>query len=304
VNGQGYLDHPITANRLVKRESDFTEITYTFAAEPDWTKPGTQSVDVVLTDAAGNAATITSTLTLAADTEAPEIFGTKDRYCYIGKPVAYFDGVFAEDNCDETDAITLDVDKSQVNMYEAGTYTVTYTATDTSGNSVSRSCKFKFVEETVTEDQINELADEVLSEIITDDMSMGKKAYAIYEYVFDRIRYTNSSDKTNWQAEAYRGLTEGRGDCFTYFSTAKCLLQRAGIPTMDVERHGGNRPTRHYWLLVNVGTGWYHFDAINVAPGKVKCFMKTNAEVWAWDPNFWSFDTSLYDVATEKFVLQ
>lgn len=303
VNAQWYLSHPITANRLVTNEFDYTDITYIYAAEPDWTKPGAQSVEVILTDAAGNIATITSTLTLIEDTQAPALYGVKDRYCYIGQAVAYFSEVFAQDNCDEE--VTVDVDKSQVNIYAAGTYPVSYTATDSSGNSVTLSCEFTFVEETITDEELFGAADEVLAEITTPDMSIGRKAYAIYQYVFSHIRYNGVSDKTDWKYEAYRGITTGRGDCFTFFATAKCLLERIGAQTMCVERYGGNRDTHHYWLLVNLGTGWYHFDAINVGPRNYECFMRTDAAIKARAANFWSFDESLYPpTPTEDYVLE
>lgn len=292
VDAQWYLSHPIAANQLVKNDFDYTGITYAYAAEPDWTKTGTQSVDVILTDAAGNTTTVTSSLTLLADTEAPTLYGVKDRYCYIGQAVAYFAEVFAEDNCDEE--VIVDVDKSQVNIYAAGTYPVSYTATDSSGNSVRLSCEFTFVEETVTDEQLYTVVDEVLSEITTPDMSVGYKAYAVYQYVFGHIKYNGVSDKTDWKYEAYRGITTGRGDCFTFYATAKCLLERIGAQTMCVERHGGNRDTHHYWLLVNLGTGWYHFDAINVGPRNFECFMRTDKDLRTRAANFWSYDESLY----------
>ncbi len=303
VNGHWYLNHPITANRLVKNEHDTTGITYTYETEPDWTKTEMQNVNVILTDAAGNTATVTSQLTLTADTEAPELYGVKDRYCYIGQAVAYFAEVSAKDNCDEE--VTIDVDKSQVNINAGGTYTVTYTATDSSGNTVSHSCKFTFIEESVMDDDLAAVADQVLAEIITPDMSIGKKAWAVYEYVFGHIRYNGTSNKTDWKYEAYRGITEGRGDCFTFYATAKCLLERIGAQTMCVERHGG-KSTHHYWLLVNLGTGWYHFDAINVGPENYVCFMRTDQEILARSGDyFWSFDRSLYPPSpTEKFVLE
>ena len=303
VDAQWYLSHPFSANRLVKREFDYTGITYTYAAEPDWANSNTQSVDIILTDAAGNATTVTSSLTLITDTQAPALYGVKDRYCYIGQAVAYFAEVFAEDNCDGE--MSVDVDKSQVNINAAGTYPVTYTATDSSGNATRLSCKFTFIEETIADDQLFAAADEVLSEITTPDMSMGYKAYAIFQYVFGHIKYNGVSDKTDWKYEAYRGITTGRGDCFTFYATAKCLLERIGAQTMCVERHGGNRDTHHYWLLVNLGTGWYHFDAINVGPRNFECFMRTDKDLLARGANFWSFDESLYPpTPTENYVLQ
>jgi hypothetical protein len=302
VDAHWYLSHPIAASRLVSNEFDYTGITYAFATEPDWTKPEEQRVSVVLTDAAGNTTTVTSTLTLVADTEAPKLYGVMNRYCYIGQAVAYFAEVFAVDNCDEE--VAVDVDKSQVDIYAAGTYPVTYTATDSSGNSVQISCKFTFIEETITDEKLNAAADEVLAGITTPDMSIGRKAYAIYQYVFTHIRYNGVGGHSDWKYEAYRGITSGRGDCFTFYSTAKCLLERIGAETMGVHRHGG-KGTPHYWLLVNLGTGWYHFDAINVGPKNFECFMRTTKAVLTRSTYFWSFDQSLYPpTPTEEYVLE
>ena len=68
---------------------------------------------------------------------------------------------------------------------------------------------------------------------------------------------------------------------------------------MSVERLGG--ATRHYWLLVNVGSGWYHFDACNAGQAKNRCFMWTNEQckVKAY---FWRFEESNYpEIATALF---
>lgn len=68
----------------------------------------------------------------------------------------------------------------------------------------------------------------------------------------------------DWDAEWYAGLqnieqngTTG-GDCYTYYAVANVLLQRAGAETMRVERQNAGDGSHHYWILCNVGTGWYH----------------------------------------------
>ena len=77
-------------------------------------------------------------------------------------------------------------------------------------------------------------------------------------------------------------------------------LLRGDIEYMSVTRKGG--ATRHFWLLVNVGTGWYHLDANHNATAHWECFMWTNAQC-ASPAGFWTFDQSLYPaVATEPFV--
>lgn len=297
-----YLNHPLASDKLVSGAHDCTGVTCAYAAEPDWTSAGQQSVSVVVTDAAGNTTQVNSTLTLQPDTQAPSLYGVRDRYCYIGQAVAYFDEVLAEDNCDAE--VTVNVDKSQVNIHAAGTYPVSYTATDSSGNSVTLSCKFTFVEETITDDELNAAVDAVLAEITTPDMSIGYKAYAIYKYVYNHVHYTGTSNKTDWKYESYRGITTGRGDCFTFYATTKCLLERIGAQTMCVERHGG-KDTHHYWLLVNLGTGWYHMDTINVGPQNFECFMRTTKDILTRSTYFWSFDQSLYPATpTEDYVLE
>ena len=303
VDVDWYIGHPLSPERFVENAFDYTDITYTFDTEPDWNAQSPQGVSVILTDATGNHSTYNSTLTLEYDTEAPSLYGVKDRYCYIGQAVAYFAEVFAEDNCDAE--IAVEVDNSNVDMNKAGTYEVAYSATDSSGNSVEKSCAFTFVEATVTDEELNAAADQVIAEIITDDMNIGQKAYAIFKYVNKHIRYNGIGNKTDWKYEAYNGITAGKGDCFTFYSTAKCLLERIGAQTIGVERHGGNKTTHHYWLLVNLGTGWYHFDAINVGPRNFDCFMKTDKELLARGRNWWSFDRSLYPPSPEEsFVLE
>ena len=298
----GYLNHPLDPEKAVLGAFDYSEFTAKYVAEPDWTKEGGQRATVALEDIYGNRAEYTSTITIIRDTEAPKIYGVKDRYCYIGKPVSYFEEAIAVDNCDGE--IEMQVDKSAVNIYEAGTYPVTYTATDSSGNTATMRCNFTFVEEKISEEEIDQLAQEVLDEITTQDMSIGEKALAIFRYTNKHIRYTGSADKTDWEYEAHRGITEGRGDCFTFYSVAKLLLEKIGADTITVERYGGNRTTRHYWLLVDLGTGYYHFDAINVGPRNFDCFMRTDDEIYARARNFWSFKKDIYPkTPTTKYVM-
>lgn len=299
-----YLAHPLSPDRLVNNASDYTQISYAFKQEPDWNSQSAQNVTVVLTDAAGNQSEYTSTLKLAPDTEAPALYGVKDHFEYVGQPVAYFADVFAQDNCDGD--IKVEVDNSQVNMNAAGAYQVTYTAADSSGNTTKMSCSFTFVDQTVTDEKLHEAAQQVLSEITTPDMSMGKKAYAIFKYVNTHIKYNGISNKTDFNFEAYRGITDGKGDCFTFYATARCLLNEIGAQTMCVERWGSKtKTTHHYWVLVNLGTGWYHFDAINVGPRNFDCFMKTDKELLGRGPGWWSFNMDLYPrTPDESFKLE
>ena len=124
-----------------------------------------------------------------------------------------------------------------------------------------------------------------MSRITTPDMTQKQAAKAIFDYVHGNIRYVNTSDKSSWVTAAYVGFTQGKGDCFNYFACSKELLTLAGIPNIDLSRVGGN--SDHYWHLVNVGDGWYHFDTCphpNDYP--ITSFLLTEAEVREYSAHF------------------
>ena len=283
----GYYCEPI---KFVTNVADMSKVTAKFVNEPDWSVEGEQNVQIVLTDRAGNETTVEAKAIIAPDTTAPVIYAARDRYCYVGEAVSYFKEVFAEDNADPEPEI--EVDKSKVDAKTAGTYDVTYTATDHEGNTSSVTVKYTFVEKKIDDAKLDEAVDKVLKEIITEDMSVPEQAYAIFDYCYSNIIYTGTSDKTDWKSEAYRGLTEGVGDCFTFYSASYALLQKIDCQVLSVERLNGK--TQHFWCLVNLGTGWYHFDACNVGPEHLRCFMKTSEELVKYSVQYWRFDTSLY----------
>ena len=198
--------------------------------------------------------------------------------------LSYRSGVSAVDAADGT--VPLQIDASAVNLSQAGEYPVIYRAQDKSGNRSEVAVTVTVVEVSgvndedptadvsgedpvleeslpplpeVTQQMVDEVSDQILSKIVTSSMSQWEQARAIYNYVHTHVKYVGSSDKSNWLIGAYVGFTRNRGDCYNYFACSKALLTRAGIPNVDLYRVGGG--TDHYWQLVNVGDGWYHFDA-------------------------------------------
>ena len=293
-----YLGYEYSPEHFVTDVSDALPVELSFVSAPDWSQAGDRTVEICLRDEAGNSSSISVSTVFMADTEAPVIFGAKDRYCYVGESVAYMKGVFARDNADEDCEIT--VDKSAVDYRTAGEYPVTYTVTDKDGNSSSQSVYFTFIEQAVSDEELEQLAQNVLAEILTEDMSLAEQARAIYDYVFLNIRYNGHSDKTDWKSEAYRGLTEFKGDCFTFYAAANLLLSQIDCEVLPVERIGG--VTRHYWCLVNLGSGWYHFDACNAGPNGMSFFMKTTQELYAIDYAYFHFEEADFpETAAEPF---
>ena len=217
-----------------------------------------------------------------ADTEPPVIEGLHDMTVAVGMTLSYRSGVTAVDKVDGK--VKLEVDASAVNLLEPGKYPVIYRAADRAGNRAETSVTVTVVAvagvndddptadvsgeepeteplpiKEVTPQMVDEEADRILDKILSPSMSQWEQARAIYNYVHTHVKYVGSSDKSNWLIGAYVGFTRGRGDCYNYFACSKALLTRAGIPNVDLERVGGS--TDHYWQLVNVGSGWYHFDA-------------------------------------------
>ena len=225
---------------------------------------------------------------LPADHEGPEITGTKDIIAGLGETVSYRSGVSAVDAVDGE--VQLKIDSSAVDLNTLGDYPVKYSAVDRRGNSTELTVNLKVVDRSeadengpiwLAEETLDELTDGILAKILKDGMSQYEQAKAIYNYVHNNVRYVNGTFNEDWRRGAYTGFTRGRGDCFTYYSCSKALLERAGIPNLDMERYGGT--TEHYWNLVNTGDGWYHFDACPYPIGyPMNGFMIDEAEARAY----------------------
>lgn len=293
--GERYTHHTYAPDVFFAPE-DISPATLSWIVEPDWTAPGEQTVRVRARDLYGNASDCEDVITLSEDTEPPQLYGVINRSGYVGEPIVYLAEVYAEDAVDGRVKVSVD---SQVQPDKAGKYTVVYTAEDASGNRTSTECKFTLVAATVSEEEVKALAKSVIDTIITPDMVTAEKMKAVFDYVRGHVHYVGNSDKSDWRKEAARGFKTGRGDCFTFYSVTRALLDELGVEYMSVTRLGGR--TRHYWVLVNIGTGWYHYDPTIAPRHKHKCFMWTNAQCQV-KPYFWRYEKSKYpDIATEKF---
>ena len=295
VTGTFYTKHILSPGSLVSA-SDVTEVSLEYASEPDWNTAGEQSFRVKATDASGNESTVDLTVTLLSDDVAPALYGVVDRTCYVDEPILYLKETYAEDDVDAQVELTVD---SQVIPSQPGKYAVTYTAADQSGNVTVKSCTYTLVKPAVSEAQLDELVAAALKKIIKPNMVKAEQLKAVYEYVQKLIEYTGTSDKTDWRKEAVRGLTKRRGDCFTFYSVSRALLDKLDIPYMSVTRLGG--ATRHYWLIVNIGTGWYHFDTLVNTSG-VRCFMWNEKQAKDRSRYYYRFNEEEYPpIATEQF---
>ena len=291
---QGFLNVPYKAEEFVVSVEDATQTTAKYVQEPDVSKEGEQALDICVVDAGGNQVVKSVKLTISKDTEAPELKGVEDLYVFIGDSVSYKKRVKVTDNCSY--GLELNVDNDGVNLSVEGTYPITYVATDFAGNETSASCNVIVKKQDYSEDEVNALADKVLAKILNEDMTPYDKVQAIYNYTRRNIGYISHSEKGNWVRAAYEGLVDRQGDCYVYACTAKVLLTRAGITNMDIEKIPAK--TKHYWNLVDIGEGWYHFDTTPRKDGTV-FFMWNEEDLMKYSETHnlsHNYDHSIYPV--------
>ena len=294
-----WLNKPIDVNKFIdfdKTADNSDAFEAFFVTEPDWSLSGEQNVTITATDAAGNSVNETTTLTIKKD-EKPPIVTVTDIDVQVGGTVSYKKAVSYYDDIDSKDEMKLSIERSGVNLNEVGTYEVIYTVTDCSGNSTSRTGKVNVLKEEPKwedEEAIHEKAQKVLNSILKDGMTDREKAKAIYKWVKSNVGYIDHSEKGNYTRGAYEGLFKKQGDCFVFASTAKELLTMAGIPNIDIVKSTTN--PSHYWNLVYIEDGWYHFDS-TPRYDKSEFFLLTDAELEAYSSthrNTHIFDRSLY----------
>lgn len=241
------------------------------------------------------------------DVTPPTVTG-KDFTVTQGDSVSYKKQITVSDDFDKNP--TIHVDNSAVDLDTPGVYPVIYTVTDSAGNSTVLTLMLTVVErgpdKAATEEYVLYLARQILDEITDDSMSDLQVAYSIYRWSKRNIGYISTSDKTSWVVGAYNAFTKRQGDCFSYFSASKALLTAAGIEHADVYRPPNSvRKSSHYWLLVNVGDGWYHFDSTPFIYDNSNFFMLTDEEIQAWDKKYHKGEhgydpDGLPEVATES----
>lgn len=243
---------------------------------------------------------VTDGAVIVVDKTAPFI---KTSYIEVmlNENISYRKEIEVSDNYDSASAILLDIDNSKVNLGSLGEYELVCTATDTSGNVSKKNITVSVIDSNVvkhTQEEINGYADQVLKKIINDSMSKKQKAQAIYTYTRSNISYKVNRAKGDWLQGAYDGLVNKNGDCFTFCATAKILLERAGIKNSVIQKevNANTSQTNHYWNIIDIGDGWYHFDTTPRMDG-TQFFMWTDSMLKAYSDSHHgshNFTRSLY----------
>lgn len=299
---------------FVQSITDVTECEVLSQGKPDVQSGGTYLVMLSVRDEGGNITEAEARLEVLQDVTPPVIEGVREITITVGESVSYKRDVTVTDDYD--DNVRLEVDNSQVDIDTPGDYPVIYRATDQAGNTaeVETVLHVKAVPAVEvqhpssngiprTAEAVNAEADKILASITNPSMSQYEVIQAIYNWCHSKVAYVNGTPKTNWVDGAYCGIVERRGDCYAYAMTAKCLLTRAGITNMDIERVRTENGM-HFWNLVDIGEGWHHFDTCRRADGST-FFYLTDAELMAYSNTHTAadypngshyYDRSLYPV--------
>lgn len=236
------------------------------------------------------------------DTEAPVLTGLNNITVNRGDSISYKRGVSATDNSGED--IDIVIDNSAVNADVGGTYTISYSASDSSGNTAKEWVTVTVLDPdtTVDESTVTPLLDEIISAVTTPEMTKREKAYQLWLWCRKNLQYSEAIHFTDYWTAAHAGLTEKKGDCYVLYAVYSSLLTRCDIENLCVRRVGGR--SNHYWNLVHIEEGWYHCD-----PGPRKrgdpyqCILQTDAQLKAYTdffytttetPNYFTFDPSQY----------
>ena len=278
---------------LVVSEEDLSSLTVQVdAGQTNLSVVGSYTVTFTLTDTYGRTRSYTSKISVLErpDTTPPVVTGS-DFEITVGDSVSYKKQIEYSDDKDPYP--TVSVDNSRVDLDTPGVYPVVYTVSDSAGNKTVLTIYLTVLEKEEELDEITkyvyEESEKILARITTEDMTDLEVAYAIYRWTKNNIAYWGDTAKGDWVKGAYDTFkNDNCGDCYGFYAVSKALLTVAGIDHMDMEKDRQSESvSRHYWLLVNVGDGWYHFDTTRFRYPESNFFMLTNEEILKWDAEYY-----------------
>ena len=210
--------------------------------EMDFSTAGKQTVVIEAEDIHGNITSKEATLYVVEDFTPPVIKGA-DKALSIEKhsSVDYLKGVSAYDDKDGNCKVTCS--SGSVNVDVAGTYYITYTAVDNSGNKATK--KRKVVVQHDAEDT-KALVKQIAGTLSNDPEK-------IRDYVRSTIRYNH-----DWGGEdpVWYGFTNKVGNCYVHAHCLKAIFDLKGIESRFI----WVTDKSHYWLIVKINGQWKHID--------------------------------------------
>ena len=308
-----------SADSFVSEITDQGPVTVSYGTDPGAIVSNQSVIHIVLTDQGGNKTYYNTQCTIVHDNEMPKFISFPEKIeADLNASIIWRTQVTAEDNSGTVD---LSLDTTGANLKKPGTYTVYFVAKDPAGNETRQEVKLVLHDNSVTKEMMEKLCAEIISQIITEDMTVQEELRAVYKYVSKRIRYTNEGVHDDIRREAYLALTTRKsGDCFSFYAASYELLTYLGYEVQTVRRTLDLAPKygNHFWLLVNCGTAeeplWYHHDSSSHArPYNQETYMMTDAQLKAYTnyrawtsskKHYYTFDTSLHPASATEIVVE
>lgn len=167
---------------------------------------------------------------------------------------------------DRAGVVKVQLDFSAVDFGKEGFYKLRISAQDEAGNTAKT---YTWIQLLIP-GSAEAIVDDILPRILRNGDSDVTKARAIYRYIRGNCHYSESGGKGDFRRIAANALRYRSGDCYSFYSMARLLCVRAEIPCISITREGGYH---HWWDLVYVNGGWYHFDTTPRAAGGSFCLM-------------------------------
>lgn len=227
---------------IVKATDASGDVTTTLLTEISTKQVGTFTVVVEARDKNGNVTTAETTLVVSTDSKPPEFTGLTELQVQKGSTPDYTKGVKATDAKDGVVSFTYDAGK--VNLSKAGTYYMTYTASDLSGNTVTKRRK---VVVTHNAEDTAALVAQIASGLSSD-------AVKLRNYVRSNIGYNSNWGGTD---PVWYGFKNKVGNCYVHAKCLDALLRAKGYETMLI----WVTDKSHYWNLVKIDGQWKHLDS-------------------------------------------
>lgn len=235
--------NPVSLEDFVRSVSDISGVAEVrLKTGLDVNTLGTYTVVIEAEDIYGNITTGETTLWVTTDTNPPVIQGYQNTLTVEKHSTPDFlAGISAYDAISGACEVTCDT--SKLDLDSAGTYYITYNATDASGNVAA--VKRKVV---VNHDEEDTMA--MVREIAA---KLSDDPEKIRDYVRSSIYYNH-----DWGGDdpVWYGFTNRTGNCYVHAMCLKAIFDLKGIENQVIWVTNQT----HYWLLVKIGDGWKHID--------------------------------------------
>ena len=226
---------------IVSASDNSGEVTTTLLSELKFSGTGTQTVTIKAEDPNGNSIEVSAKYIRHEDTDPPVFSGLSKLSVKKNGSPNYEKGVSAKDEHDGSVSFTYN--SSSVDLTKAGTYVVTYTAKDKSGNVGTAKRQL----------EVQHDASDTAALVKKVASQCGDSLKEIYNFVKNKIKFSHNEGGSD---PTWHGFTNWSGDCIVHAYCYKALLEAKGYSSQIIWTTG----LEHHWNLVYYKDQWWHSD--------------------------------------------